>query len=830
MGRNAWQRRVLLSLLAIFATVLIVGTLALSTQWIHRPFPGFFVYENLVVGPYFLPQWSADAAGLRPLDRVLEVENHPLAKRSELYDLVRKFPAGSVLRYQILRDRKYLSLAIPSMSLSLHDWCLSFGIYIVMGLAFLIIGVAPYYFRSSSPASMPLCFMVVAVFVWFETTFDFMTAGLLPKEFRIFGLILTPGTGLHLVLSLRMGKPLWRAHPVMLSLLYGVSLVLGGVISASFSAPVEEWIVFFRAGYVYTCVSALVFLVIVWLTLRGNLPDLERSRLRVMFVGAVLGFFLPSVGTVLTSSFRWDIPYNLVLIPAVFFPLSVAYALLKYSLFDLGNALKRSLSQIALTALLLGIYVTVVSLLGPAGGGDNTEPLIPLLFSILVVLLFNPLLRWIETVIERYIYRPEYDAMEVRNELSLFLRSLTTAAKLAEGFVQKVNAKVGINDVTLAYQPKETQEFVTAGRVSFGRGDGSVEECYALLSDQSLASYVHGLSRSEARTNPHLGQIRDRLLRSYDSLRSELLVPLVLDGKVRGFVSFGAKRSGREYNAEDSRLLVAVTDQLALCLENGRLYEESIKAYHIVEATNKKLIEMDKVKKQFVANICHELRTPVSTIIGFAEVLLNPSYSGDRRRMLERLVNNGQELTEVMDNLLNFSRMEAEAVFTRFEPVKLNEILQALAMMTRRLIRERPIEFCVNVEAPIDTIESDGQKLSQILMHLLTNAVKFTEKGKIELNVRRLFQGDESVLEIAVSDTGIGIELHHQEIIFEEFRQLDGSSTRHYGGTGVGLSLCRKLATSLGGNISVTSALGKGSVFFLRLPEIPSLGKMAEAA
>ena len=144
-------------------------------------------------------------------------------------------------------------------------------------------------------------------------------------------------------------------------------------------------------------------------------------------------------------------------------------------------------------------------------------------------------------------------------------------------------------------------------------------------------------------------------------------------------------------------------------------------------------------------------------------------------------------------------------------------------MMTQRLIRERPIQFGIHVESAIDTIESDGQKLQQILVQLLTNALKFTEKGKIDLSIREISEGGGEFLEIAVADTGIGIKREDQDVIFEDFRQLDGSSTRHYGGTGLGLSLCRKLATALGGEIRLSSELGVGSVFKLLVPVRSSL-------
>jgi signal transduction histidine kinase len=171
-----------------------------------------------------------------------------------------------------------------------------------------------------------------------------------------------------------------------------------------------------------------------------------------------------------------------------------------------------------------------------------------------------------------------------------------------------------------------------------------------------------------------------------------------------------------------------------------------------------------------------------------------------------------------MDNLMNFARMEADADAARFETIRLKEILAGLEIMTRRLIRRRPIEFNQHVETSIDAIESDAQKLQQILVQLLTNALKFTDKGNIDLTLRALEENGGKFLEIAVADTGIGIKNEDQELIFDDFRQLDGSSSRPYGGTGLGLGLCRRLAAALGGTIRVSSKIGVGSVFSLILP------------
>jgi signal transduction histidine kinase len=184
-------------------------------------------------------------------------------------------------------------------------------------------------------------------------------------------------------------------------------------------------------------------------------------------------------------------------------------------------------------------------------------------------------------------------------------------------------------------------------------------------------------------------------------------------------------------------------------------------------------------------------------------------------------VDNGQGLSLLMDNLLNFSRMETGGVFTEFETVDLHEIITALEMMSRRIIRGRPIDFAVTFGTDIPAVRTDPKKLQQVLVNLLTNALKFTERGRIEIAVEPWFDDERAWLEIGVSDSGIGIKREDLDLIFEEFRQLDGSSTRQYGGTGVGLSVCKKIAESIGGTLRVESDFGVGSRFTLSIPIDP---------
>ena len=462
MDHRTWQRLLLLLLTGIFGLLLIGESFISTSRWINQPFPGFFVHENLTVAPYFMPAWTGARSGLRSLDRLVTADGRPLNNRAELYEIVRRTDIGTAIHYRVIRDGRSIIYTIPTMNFTLRDWFLSFGLYVFIGLAFLVIGVTPYLFRASSPVAFPLCFMVLTVFVWFQTTFDFVTEAMLPKELRIFALSLTPSAGIHLALLLSRGPSGGYLRPLHIVFIYSISLMLGTLNSMTYFGPLDTWIDNFRAGYVYIAIGAISFLVIIGNALRRTESELDRLRLRVMFVGALLGFLIPGAATVLTSSYQFQIPYNLALVPTIFFPVSVAYALLKYSLFDLGNALRMALSRFALLTLLVAIYAVIALLIAPWVGDYAKDPLVPLFFSILVVIVFNPLLRWLEGVIDRYIFRQDYDPATVQQEISLYLRNLESATSLAKGFIDRIGRFLAIESAVVVYRHKQSAAHVAA--------------------------------------------------------------------------------------------------------------------------------------------------------------------------------------------------------------------------------------------------------------------------------------------------------------------------------------------------------------------------------
>ncbi|HWP59685.1 MAG TPA: ATP-binding protein [Candidatus Acidoferrales bacterium] len=823
MKLQRWQAKALFLSGASIAAILVAATVVLSFKLLGRPFPGFFLHANLTVGPVSVPEWSGRHHGLRFLDRIVEFQGEPVPSAKAIYDAVGQAPPGTPFTYTVERGGDKFTLSVPSMKFSFRDWALSFGIYLLVGVGFVAIGFAPYYVGAPSPSAAVLFFMTGAIFVWFVTTFDFMATHALPPALRAGAMTLTPSLGIHLALLLTGRKAKRR----LLFAIYGAAVVLAAFYVVTFRAAGPLWPRAAQLAYLYGCFAAVAFLALLWRALRRPLTSLERSRLRVILGGAVLGFFLPTLGTVLVTSFGWDIPYNFLLIPAVFFPLSVAYALVQYNLFEIDFLIKVSLTRGALTGALLLIYVVIASLLSLSVGVYEADPVAPVLFSILVAVVFNPMLRSTEALVTRYLDRKEYDPDRLESEVSGLLRSLGRPQVLAQKFLEKISSAMAVEAAFVFFPSSEGGCQALARRFEVT----APEEFPAVFHAQWRAhfrSHRKGISRDEAAADPSYEDERDILLGVFERLAAELLIPLFFEEELIGLVSLGKKRSGKAYTADDFELVRRLGDQLALALENGLLFEESEKAkeryralYDEAGALNRRLIEMDRLKKHFIANVSHELRTPISTIIGYAEILQNVGVTKDSRWVLERLVNNGQELAHLMDSLLDFSRMEAGTLETSSQALDLEDLTASLETAARRLLRDRPVRFRRSVEPGARWVETDAKKLQQILMHLLTNAVKFTEQGEIAIEVRTAGDGAQGAIEIAVLDTGIGISPQDQAIIFEDFRQLDGSSTRRYGGTGVGLALCRKLAGALGGRIQVQSARGAGSTFTVVLPRRP---------
>src|SRR5262249_26001405 len=244
-----------------------------------------------------------------------------------------------------------------------------------------------------------------------------------------------------------------------------------------------------------------------------------------------------------------------------------------------------------------------------------------------------------------------------------------------------------------------------------------------------------------------------------------------------------------------------------MCEELGRLYEQ--------------LESFSKNKSQFLASMSHELRTPLNAIIGLSDMLVNHAGRFGTEKAAEplrRIHRAGTHLLGLVNQVLDLSKIEAGKLELSPESVSLAPLIDEVAGTARQLAAQKSNRLSVDYPRDLGTLMVDPMRLRQILLNLLSNACKFTERGQVSLSVRRTGIDGGSWIEFAVADTGIGMTPEQMTRLFEEFSQAEATTARQYGGTGLGLAITRKLARMMGGDVTVTSEPGKGSVFTIRLP------------
>jgi signal transduction histidine kinase len=226
--------------------------------------------------------------------------------------------------------------------------------------------------------------------------------------------------------------------------------------------------------------------------------------------------------------------------------------------------------------------------------------------------------------------------------------------------------------------------------------------------------------------------------------------------------------------------------------------------------------EARRLKTEMLANVSHELRTPLNAILGYAEILDSIDGLGktERAEMNGRILSNAITLTCAVNNLLEYSSVVAGETAVRENTVALSELFEEIEPWVGRMIDDKPISFAWNVDPALPAIDTDRSKLRQTLMNLLSNAAKFTPNGEIRLSAAAAPSG----VEIAVSDTGVGMSADQQALIFQDFHQVDGSTTRSFSGMGLGLTLVQRFSVLLGGSVAVESTPAKGTRVSLRLP------------
>ena len=296
---------------------------------------------------------------------------------------------------------------------------------------------------------------------------------------------------------------------------------------------------------------------------------------------------------------------------------------------------------------------------------------------------------------------------------------------------------------------------------------------------------------------------------------SEMAIPMIVGNRLLGVFDVQSDRIGY-FTDDDLRTYATLASQTAIALQNAQLFAEQA-------MTVERLRELDHLKSSFMANMSHELRTPLNSILGFTQVILE-GIDGPLTEFMEAdlqlIEKNGKHLLNLINEVLDMAKIESGRLSLTFEPVDLRELLEDVLETTTPQAKDKNILLRLNDNSTDDlVILADQIRMRQILLNIIGNAIKFTETGSVTIYIRR--QGD--WVRVQVKDTGIGIPADKLETIFEAFTQVDTSTTRKVGGTGLGLPISRRLIEMHGGRLwaESTGVPGEGSTFHLNIPVHP---------
>src|SRR3984893_11619581 len=313
----------------------------------------------------------------------------------------------------------------------------------------------------------------------------------------------------------------------------------------------------------------------------------------------------------------------------------------------------------------------------------------------------------------------------------------------------------------------------------------------------------------DAQTDPEYKLSKAQKLGGY---RTIIAAPLLREGVPIGVFGLG-RQSVRAFTNKQIELLTTFADQAMIAIENVRLFDE-------IQDKSGQLAEASERKSQFLASMSHELRTPLNAIIGLTEMMVtNATRFGTEKALepLRRVNAAGKHLLDLINEVLDLSKIEAGKLELNVEEVDLARLIDEVIGTAGQLAEKNQNRLVIEAQATVGVLTADPMRLKQILFNLLSNACKFTKEGEVTLRVREVADGRDWV-ELAVADSGIGMTAEQQAKLFQDFTQADSLTARRYGGTGLGLAISRKLARMMGGDVTVASEPGKGSVFTVRLP------------
>jgi len=536
----------------------------------------------------------------------------------------------------------------------------------------------------------------------------------------------------------------------------------------------------------------------------------NRSRLIVLatfvtFAGGVIDILRFVVARALPAVEHFHplgIPANMI------FAVLLGISIVRFRLFDVSAAVKKAAVHSVAGGVVMAAIIAVVETLEDVAGWGQLECLaIAVMLGMAVAIARNQL----GHPLERLFLSRRHGCRDALIALSRQMSTMLDFTRVVETLVSDLVRGIPVTHCALLIIDHDQRSF----DVQHEAASLELRPARSLSADGAVVEWLRGeegvLVKEEARLDPRLARHFEAAEAELDEIDAAVIVPLKIERKLVGVLLLGEKLSGEIFDADELALLAVVGSQAAVALDNARLYEE-------LSASNVRLGEASRHKTRFLAGMSHELRTPLNSITGFSKLLLN-RVDGDltplQATYVQSIHSSGTHLLELVNTVLDVSRIEAGKVELHRDAIDVVPLVEECLESTRALAEGKHLRLDSDLAPNLPAADADRTKLKQVLLTLLSNAVKFTAAGRVLVRVR----AEAGALHVMVADTGSGIAAVDLPRLFEPFTRIE-KTARETDGTGLGLMLSKRFVELHGGRIWAESREGQGSTFHFTLPAV----------
>lgn len=815
-------------ILAVAATLVVCVCTVNAVSRIGKPFPGFFLWENLFVPAVGEPSWTGVRSGLRYQSWLVEVDGRTVRNAHDVETALAEYRANDEAAYTFEKSGERYSARIAMMTLSPRVWISVLGLYVLDAVVLLVAGLVVIYLKPADAAARALFYFSTNLSLYIATSADLFG----PYLFRVvyfFTLNLIPPSVAWLLCEFpverRRSK---RERPALVALL-AVSICLGTMSNLAFFRDRTLLLTLDAVTHSLLAAAGLGAIVFFCWHFAHTRSALTRARTQVVLLGTIGGFAPPVVALAFVFLFGIPVALNFATLTFILFPLSIAYAIARHDLFDVDRIIRRTIVYVVLSALVFGAYSLGIGAVDyffenlTQVGSRIAEGIIILT----LVLATTPSRDRIQDVVDRIYDRHRYRYRDVVRAASKtfatildFEQLVSEALTLIDQTLQPVSATIFTVDEAgrarlrgrVAHVPGES------ARIEVAR-DGERE---IPLGTRSAALASLSVLSVDA---PTPQSARVGLTALLDELDAVVVAPMTLEGRLVGFLAAAGKRSGGAYSPDDFELVRTICDQLAVALENAQAYQTidllnvDLETKNVaLESANRELREAqdELVRKERLAAVgelagavAHAIRNPLAGIKAAAQLASLDLDGHEAAESLKDVISETDRLDERIGALLQFSRpFEPELRTTSASEMVTHAVRDTAARASARGIIVR-----TTFAPELPSVSADPVLMEQAILELISNAIDATpDAGIIDVSVIAANSGDGPTVQFEVVDSGAGLNERAVGRIFDLFY------TTKPRGTGFGLATVKKIVERHGGRIEAANRPGRGAAFRISLP------------